>query len=75
MAKPLTTVDEVIAALGGIAAVATFTGRGDTAVHNWRDRGCFPSSLYLKMTRRLKRRRLIASAQLWRQECDLARAA
>jgi hypothetical protein len=64
----LTTIEDVIDLLGGIDAVAEFTGRGYTAVHNWRREGRFPASLYLKMTRRLKRRKAAALPSLWGQE-------
>lgn len=64
----LTNVDEVINALGGVDAVAQFTKRGATAVHNWRAYRRFPASLFVKMTGRLKRRGYDAPATLWGQE-------
>jgi hypothetical protein len=70
MARTLTTIDGVINILGGIAAVADMTGRGETAVHNWRKADRFPASLYLKMIRRLERRGVTAKAALWGQESD-----
>ena len=63
----LTTADEVIDALGGTAAVAGLTGRGVTAVCNWRVEDRFPANTYLVMTKALRRERLGAPAELWSQ--------
>lgn len=63
--KRLTTVDEVVEALGGATEVARFTKRTLPAVGNWKRFGRFPSTLYFVMRDRLKSRRCIAPRTLW----------
>jgi len=43
----LTTVDEVIEALGGTAAAASLAGVSAPAVSNWRERGKIASDKFL----------------------------
>ena len=64
---PLTTND-VIDALGGTAAAARLTGRGQSAASNWRLRPRFPPNTYLAMTQALLAKGLFAPAWLWAQE-------
>jgi hypothetical protein len=73
--RHLTTVDEVINALGGTHVVAELTGRVYGAVWYWRKAGNFPSTLYVCMQQRLRRRGLSAPHSLWLQEAVLDRRA
>jgi len=67
----LYSVDDVIDHLGGIDAVAKMTGRGNTAVHNWRALKRFPAVLCDGMMKALARENAIAPPELWSQEpCD-----
>jgi hypothetical protein len=68
----LSTIEGVIDILGGVDAVARMTGRGETAVYNWRADGRFPASLYVAMTDRLPRG-VTAPAELWGQETTKGR--
>jgi DNA-binding transcriptional regulator YdaS (Cro superfamily) len=43
----ITTVNEVIDALGGNAALASLTGVGPSAVTNWRERGIAPDKFLI----------------------------
>jgi hypothetical protein len=63
----LNTVQGVIDILGGVAAVARLTGRGETAVYNWLADRRFPASLYVVMNEHLPEG-VIANAALWGQE-------
>jgi hypothetical protein len=63
----LNTVQGVIDILGGVAAVARLTGRGETAVYNWLADRRFPARLYDLMTDQLPEG-VIANAALWGQE-------
>lgn len=66
----LTTMDQVIARLGGPAAVGRLTGRSRSAVANWRGTGRFPARLYLMMTRELQTLGAVALPALWGQHED-----
>ena len=71
MAKPftvLTTVDDVVAQLGGTKRVARMTRCGVTAVCNWRARGCFPARFYVRMQTKLIEKGFVAPAKLWGQD-------
>lgn len=46
----LSTVGEIIDALGGTAAVATLCGVGETAVSNWRSRREIPADKFMIFT-------------------------
>lgn len=62
----LQTTREVIAALGGIEAVATITGRDYKSVSGWQTaRATFPSSTYLALQRALVEKCAAAPASLW----------
>ena len=66
MGEPeLVTTNEVIDALGGTAATAWLTGRGQSAACNWRMRSRFPSNTYLAMTMALAAKGLAAPTWLW----------
>lgn len=52
----LTTVDEVIEALGGGSACAALAGVSLPAVSNWRTRGRFPAELWLLFGAALERK-------------------
>lgn len=64
----LTTVDDVVAQLGGMKRVARMTKCGVTAVHNWRARGCFPARFYVRMQTKLIENGFVAPAKLWGQD-------
>jgi hypothetical protein len=63
--KTLTTVKEVIAELGGRAAVAEITGTNVKVVSHWRWQDRFPSKTYLVLTEALNKRGCCASVGLW----------
>ena len=52
----ISTVDGMIEALGGNTAVAALTGRGSSAVSNWRKRGRVPAELSRVVERALAER-------------------
>lgn len=62
---PLETVDAVIDALGGTAAVARLVGRPAQAVSNWRKRGSMPAETFLVFDDALRARDLEAPSSLW----------
>ena len=62
----LTTVPDVIKALGGIHAIAQLTGREYGAVWQWTRWPHFPPDTYLVLTAALATRDLSAPAHLWR---------
>lgn len=64
--EPLRTTSDVIAALDGIQAVVTLTGRSTQAVWNWKNRGVFPAWTYLALTRALAEKNLTADPSLFR---------
>lgn len=66
--RKLSTVDEVIDALGGTAAVARLTGGRMQAVSNWRDRGGFPPRTHLLFSQELKAIGCEAPPALWRMK-------
>jgi hypothetical protein len=61
----LTTVAEVLAALGENPGARAITGRSDQAVSNWRLRGRFPPRTFLQFSIVLRRKRLRAAPALW----------
>lgn len=63
----LNTIEGVIDILGGVAAVARLTGRGETAVYNWLACRRFPATLYDMMIKQLPRG-VTAPPELWGQE-------
>jgi len=65
--RHLDTVDDVIDAIGGSSAIAQLTGRGRTAVSNWRSWERFPACLHALMTEALLQRGCVASPALWGQ--------
>lgn len=63
----LTTTNEVIDALGGLAIVAEITGRKTGAAWNWQKFETFPADTFLAMTTALAERGHDAPPSLWRQ--------
>jgi hypothetical protein len=61
----VTTATQAIDALGGTMAVSRLTGRRPQNVTNWRTDGKMPAATFLKMTRALSERGIIAPASLW----------
>lgn len=66
--KRLTTTAQVIEELGGLKQVASLTGRGYTAVHNWKQYGSFPATTYDLLLKALKKRECTADPTLWAME-------
>jgi hypothetical protein len=64
----LTTVDEVIDALGGTSAVARLTHRSLPAVSNWRSERRINPRFYALMIRELTRIGFTAEPSLWGQD-------
>lgn len=56
MAKHLRTIDELIAALGGVTEVAKWAGVGKTAVSNWSARELIPPGWHLRLFAEAKAR-------------------
>lgn len=66
MPKQLTTIEQVIAELGGPAAVAELTCRTSlSAVPMWKLRQTFPSNTYVVMKAALKAKGADAPDSLW----------
>lgn len=72
---PQWTTSKIIDALGGNAAVAKLTGRGYTAVCNWRTWEHFPPTLFLLMSHALLQRGIVAPPTLWKMEVETAEVA
>ena len=67
--KRLTTVNQVIKALGGIEKVRELTGANNKQSWNWTEKfGSFPSRYYACMTLALLRAGYQAPARLWAQK-------
>lgn len=64
-ARELKTVDQVIDALGGTTAAATFTGRKVQHVSNWRAYGKLPSNTFLTVSQELERLGFKAEPEIW----------
>lgn len=64
--EPLSTVAEVVAALGGPAQVCRLTGRGASAVSMWKYRGNFSPETFVVLTEALQEKGFTAPASLWR---------
>jgi hypothetical protein len=62
---PLGSTSDVIAALGGTAAVARLTGNRMTTVSNWSSRRRFPARTFVVVSTELEKRGLSASPALW----------
>lgn len=62
----LTTTNEVIEALGGVASVARLTGRKYSAAHNWLSFETFPSDTYVVLIEALRSVGRTAPPSLWR---------
>lgn len=63
--RALTNADQVIDALGGTSAVAALTGRGLSAVSNWRKSGRIATETFLIFDAALKAKSCKASPALW----------
>lgn len=61
----LTTVDDVIEALGGTAAVAGLAGVGSSAVSNWRERGKIAPDNFLLISEALRAKGAEASPAIF----------
>ncbi len=61
----LTTIPEVMEALGGYRAVAALTGRKPNAAWMWKTFPAFPSDSYLVMQDALEKAGHVAPAGLW----------
>jgi hypothetical protein len=62
----VTTFDEAVRLLGGVAAVARLTKRSMTAVCNWRrETQRFPTKLFLRMEPHFIARGVVADPALW----------
>jgi hypothetical protein len=74
--RDLRTAQEVIDALGGLAAVCELTGANTKQAWNWAGRAeMFPSNTYVVMQRALRRRSLRAPAWMWNMKGIEKRAA
>jgi hypothetical protein len=62
----ITTINGVIAALGGAPRIIKLTGRSPQAISNWRSQGRIASDLYVLMTGALGA--VTADPALWGQE-------
>ena len=66
MVKQLSSIEEVILALGGPQAVAQLTKRKSvSAVPMWKNRGVFPANTFALMQTELKARNAKAPYSLW----------
>ena len=65
MSNELTTVDEVIDALGGTSETAKLVGRNSQAVSNWRARKQIPPETFVVLSAELRSRALSAPVSLW----------
>lgn len=65
----LESVDAVVTALGGSAAVRRLTGQSSQALYNWRRQKSFPATTHALMQRALADAGYVADAALWRQTC------
>ena len=61
----ITSVEDVIDALGGNVMVAEITSASLTAVYNWRAAGKFPADTYLLLQDELRARGRVAPDYLW----------
>jgi len=61
----ISTVENAVEALGGIAAVAEMTNSSPSAVYNWRAADKFPADTYLLVQSELRARGLVAPDNLW----------
>jgi hypothetical protein len=59
------TVDEMVDALGGTAAVAALTEVGLSAVSNWRAQGFVPAKKFVTLTEALARKKLRVDQSLF----------
>jgi predicted SpoU family rRNA methylase len=67
MIEELTTVEQVVRALGGNRAVATITrAKNTSAVSNWKKAGIFPGKVHRVMKNALIERSYTAPDTLWR---------
>ena len=64
--KQLSTVEEVIEALGGVSSVARLTGVSYTAPFNWKAANVFPPRHYFVLRAALKKRGCSAPESLWK---------
>jgi len=64
--ETLTTAEDVIDALGGVAAVSRLFGFDRRNVSNWKTRG-LPSESYYALSTLLRKKGYAAPLTLWRQ--------
>lgn len=62
----ITSMHEVVKALGGTSAVARLTGRKPQNVSNWKASGHFPPNTFTTLTKALEDRGCTAPPSLWR---------
>jgi len=65
MTRYLTSFDQVLAAVGGFAALAQLTGETRSAASRWRKVGRFPGRFMLRIEAELARRGAVAAVHLW----------
>lgn len=66
MAKSLTSVSEIIKALGGTKAACVILGVGQSAIGNWRGANRLPPHTFPTISQELLKRSLAADLELWR---------
>ena len=57
--KKLTTIREIVDALGGPSQVAKWAGVNDTAIHNWIDRSVIPPAWHMRLLVETRKRGLV----------------
>lgn len=65
MRRYLTSFEQVLAAVGGFAAVAQLAGETKSAVSRWRKAGRFPGRFMLRIEAELARKGATAPRHLW----------
>lgn len=68
MRKTLTSVSEIVDALGGTKAACAILGVGQSAIGNWRGANLLPSHTFSVISEELLKRGLSADLGLWRWE-------
>ena len=68
MSQPLSTVAEIVEAIGGTKAACLLLGVGQQAVSHWRVKDRLPPHTYPTIQSELMKRGLAADLSLWRWE-------